>query len=382
MMRRTVIAAGAALFALVGLAQTALAAESINSGAWSGSALNAGPAGVEVGFYNLTGTFRRNIGRTVQVTVSADPAGVDACAIAPVTLPAGGTPRGFNATLTIPCNGTYTLVARAITTDDNAILTADSATLDRVVTVAAPAPTVTGFDAVSDGRSVSLVWDDARGAAPDLSGYVVERKLGTDEFAELARLGADQQTYVDADLPDAGGEVTYRVFSTRPSPSGELTAASSDELVTTYDDAPATTTTGKGGSGGTGGGSGGGAGDGTGGGGTGGDGSGGAGSGRTSRRVSPPRVFSGSFLPPLLRPATQTIVTTPTTADTGFNESLPYERRAQDPLLPKDAMASVFSDGKPGKGMAIPVATALVLAIWAVHLRLIARAARPVDTTR
>jgi hypothetical protein len=29
--------------------------------------------------------------------------------------------------------------------------------------------------------------------------------------------------------------------------------------------------------------------------------------------------------------------------------------------------------------MVIPVATALVLALWAVHLRLLARAARPLD---
>jgi hypothetical protein len=224
------------------------------------------------------------------------------------------------------------------------------------------------------------VWDDARGAAPDLSGYLVERKLGAGEFAELARLVADQQTYLDTDLPDAGGDVTYRVLSTRPSPNGELVAASGDEIATTYDDAPTTTTTGKGGSGRPGGGSDGGTSGGS-DGGTGG-GSGGSTGGRTSRRVSPPRVFSGSFLPPLLRPASQTIVTTPTTVDNGFDESLPYERGAEDPVIPEDAMASILSDDRPGKGMAIPVATALVLAIWAVHLRLIARAARPVDTTR
>jgi hypothetical protein len=42
-------------------------------------------------------------------------------------------------------------------------------------------------------------------------------------------------------------------------------------------------------------------------------------------------------------------------------------------------MASVYTEGNAGRGMVIPVATALVMALWAVHLRMLARASRPLD---
>jgi hypothetical protein len=90
-------------------------------------------------------------------------------------------------------------------------------------------------------------------------------------------------------------------------------------------------------------------------------------------------VYSGTFLPPLLRPATQTL-SPPTTADTGFEESLPYEQGPNDAVLPGgESLASIDTHGQAGRGLVIPVATALVLAIWAVHLRMLARAARPIS---
>jgi len=224
--------------------------------------------------------------------------------------------------------------------------------------------------------------------APDLSGYTVERKLGDGSFASVSNLDSGTTSYLDTDLPPEGGDATYRIRSTRPSPSGEKVSAASADAPAAFAAVPTTTTdtTGAGGSGSAAVGSGGSSGSGATGSSSGGSaqswlathGLQSASSGGSAPGVGPPRVFSGTFLPPLLRPASQTVSTT-TTLDTGFNESLPYERGAENPVLPKDAMASIVTDGRGGRGMAIPVATALVLAIWAVHLRMLARAARPLD---
>jgi len=391
-MRRLLALLTTILTALLGagvllVAPTAGAAESISGGAWNGSALDAGASTVTTNAYRLSGTFRHQFNRTVEVRVSASPAGTGACAIAPVVLPRASTPRAFNVTLPIPCNGTYTIVATAVTTDNNALMGAEAAALDRRISVAAPAPQVTGVTAEADSRSVTVTWDDMRSAAPDLDHYVVERKIDDGAFEELAQVPAGDQTFTDDDLPASGGEATYRVSSARPSPSGMVASQSSDEAAATFEAAPTDPTTDPGS------GDGGGSGDGTGGGGdsgSGGDGGSGSdsgsGSGSGSKRstsVTPPRVFSGTFLPPLLRPVTQTLpAATPTTIDDGYEDALPYEQReagAEDAALPDGAMASITSEGAAGRGMVIPLATALVLAVWAFHLRLLARAARPVD---
>lgn len=371
------------------VAPPAGAAESISGGAWNGSALDPGASAVSTNAYRLSGTFRHQLNRTVEVRVSASPAGSGACAIAPVVLPSASTPRAFNVTLRIPCNGTYTIVATAVTTDNNALMGPEAAALDRRISVAAPAPQVTGVTAEADSRSVTITWDDMRNAAPDLDHYVVERKIDDGDFEELAQLSPDDQALTDDDLPAAGGEATYRVSSARPTPSGIVTSQSSDEAATTFDAAPTDPTTdpgtgsGDGGGTGSGGDTSGGAGSSSGSGSGSGSGSDG-GSGATRSSVTPPRVFSGTFLPPLLRPVTQTLPTptTPTTIDDGYEDTLPYgqeEAGAEDPVLPEGAMASITSDGATGRGMVIPLATALVLAVWAFHLRLLARAARPVD---
>jgi hypothetical protein len=384
-MRRilTALAGGAA--AVVLTAPAALAGDAISSGSWTGSRLDAGPGTVAVGSYHLSGIFDRGVDRQVEVTVSAAPAGSDACAINALKLPWANTPRTFDVTLAIPCNGTYTLVATAVTTDDNVFRPHDQASLDRTVTVAAPPPVVTGVDATDDGRIITVTWDDMVAGAPDLSGYIIERQIGTGDFEQLDTVAADTQTYEDSDLPTAGGEATYRLFAVRPSPDGERVSASSDEAATKFASTShsTTNTTTGGDAGGTGGSTNPGPTDGL--GGTGPDGQptsgGGSSSGASHARTSAPRTFSGTFLPPLLRPASQAVrpATTPTTADTGYEDALPYGEREQgeDPAESAGGMASIFTNGTPGRGMAIPVATALVLAVWAMHLRMLARAARP-----
>lgn len=373
MMRRPLLVAGASLVALLGLAPLSWAQ---TAGNWDGSTLDTGPSTVTQSAYTLSGTFRHSPDRQIQVRVSAAPAGSGACAIAPVTLAPAPTPRAFNVTLSIPCNGTYSIVATATTTDNSAVFPADSASLNRSVQVSGPAPTVTGVSAAGAGRTVTVTWDDMTQVVPDVSRYIVQRQ-GTDgSFADLATVDAATQTYTDNALPDAGGDIAYQVLATRPSPSGERVSAASSSATTQYDAAPRPTTT-TGGSGGTTGTPG----DGSPSGGTSGGTAGSGGyttPGGTPGGVSAPRVYSGTFLPPLLRPATQTL-SPPTTADTGFTESLPYEKGSKDAVLPGgDSLASVDTQGQAGRGLVIPVATALVLAVWAIHLRMLARAARPV----
>lgn len=393
-MRRSLALLTAAVTALLSagflVAPAAGAAESVPEGAWAGSALDPGPTTVDANAYRLSGTFRHRFNRSIEIRVSTSPKGSGPCAVSPAVLPSAATPRAFNVVLTIPCNGTYTIAATAVTTDNNAIVGPEAVALDRRISVAAPAPQVTGLTAEADGRSVTVSWDDMRGAAPDLDHYTVERRIDDGDYEEIAELAPDEQSFTDEDLPADGGEATYRVLSARPTPGGIVTSQSSEEAATPFDAAPTTT----GPDGGSGPGSGG-AGDGGGPSGTGGSGSGSgsvsgsdggaAGAGRRSTPVMPPRVFSGTFLPPLLRPVTQTTAP-PTTLDDGYRDALPYEQEAgteeagaEDPVLPDGAMASITAERGPGQGMVVPLATALVLAAWAFHLRLLARAARPTD---
>jgi len=228
--------------ALLVAGSPAFAEESVSSGRWAGSALDPGPTAVDVGSYNLSGTFRRDINRSVQVTLSASPAGTGACGIEPIALPAGTTPRGFTGIILMPCNGIYTLAATAVTTDNNAVFPEETATLDRQVAVSAPAPQVTGVEASAQGRTITVIWNDMLPEAPDLAGYVVERSIDGGTFEEVASTNPDELFYDDSDLPSSKGTATYRVLAVRPSPDGDKVSIASDEAATPFAAAPRTET--------------------------------------------------------------------------------------------------------------------------------------------
>lgn len=371
-MRRVV----ATLALVVAVAGTGHAADAQDTGStqWAGSSLEVVQQGAVV---TATAFFDRQPNRTIRISVgvSGGPAGCPA--------PAGwstdesSTPKSTTADIAFPCNGTYAITARASTTRDTQLFPHDEATRSRTVAIEEPAPTVTGVtaEADSEGRLVTVTWDDMRGAAPDLSGYVVQRKLdGDDAFSDIAPdVTPDQHEYVDEALPADGGEVSYRVLSKRPAADGQtmMLSAASSEAATPYKApvGPAAPGSADGAAGGTAGGAAGGSAGGP----------SGAGPG-----VLVPRLgsSSSSFLTPLLKPTVSVASrpTTTTTLDTGFDEDLPYddaEPGTADAVLPDDEMASVFEDTTARRGMAIPVATALVLAVWAFHLRHLARAARP-----
>lgn len=377
-MRRLLAALAATALALLVVTTPASADESISSGTWAGSYLNPQPGPNSTGELSVTGVFKRFLGSiSLQFTVSASEGG---CAVPnPAPAPAAASPRQVSVALTVPCNGLYTVRV------DARSQYGEAAFLDQTIVVEMPAPTVTGVSATADGRSIDVSWDDMRAVAPDLSGYVVERRIGDSPFEEVAAPAADEQVYTDDALPAEGGEAAYRVRAIRPVPGGTVTSQSSDEAATPFVAAPAGSDGADGSSGsgtGTDAGAGGTA-DGSGDAGTAGGASGGSTASGGSGSIRAPRVaFSGTFLPPLLRPTPMNVrPTTTTTVDAGFDETLPYdtERGADDPTLSEDEMASIFTDSDPGRGMVIPVATALVLALWAVHLRLLARAARPLD---
>jgi hypothetical protein len=248
-----------------------------------------------------------------------------------------------------------------------------------------------------DARSVAVSWSPLANPPKDFRGYLVLRTLaGTTE--PVASLPPNDTSWVDLDPPASGGSVTYQVRTRRAGanpadPSDEVTSAGATSAP--IDVAPVPGGTGGGGTGGSdgsggGGTGGGGTGGGSGGGGTDGGsggtdgGSGGFGGSITGRRrsgtgaspdlTSPsfrvPRVGTPSrnFFPPLLAPP-----------DAGYDDRLPYEDREpgeEDAVLPDDLASGPF-DRAPGRGLVIPLAVGLVLAVWALHLRFLARVAQP-----
>jgi hypothetical protein len=239
--------------------------------------------------------------------------------------------------------------------------------LDTQVLVRLPAPTVTNLVAAAHGHQVDVTWDDMRAAAADLAGYRIERSIGGGGFNALQTVGADATSFTDTTLPSGGGTATYRVIAVRPLVAD---AAPSNASEATFAAAPAGPSSGGKGTGGTGSG-------GTGGSGTGGGAGSAGGAGRpgisAGAAIRVPRMGTPSrnVFPPLLAPPA---------IDTGFNEDLPFDATE---LGGEEALADGLSlddsdSALPGKGLAVPLAIGLVMAAWALHLRFLARASRPV----
>ena len=326
---------------------------------------------------------------TVSVTITiTPPAGLSSgCAVPPASGATGTRRVPFDRTLAFNCNGTYQVQVQGSANHNGGIVT-----MDRSIGVAMPAPVVTGVSAEPGDDDGDLVvrWDEMSGAAADLTGYRIERRVDDGAFEALESIDDPSTTrHTDRGVPADADAVTYRVVATRAgtteSPSSDASEASVDLSDPTDPTDPGGNPTdpdgnptdpggnptdpgGNPGSGGS---------DGS---GPGGSGAGGGGAARggglvrtpTGRVVRAPRVGtpSGTFFPPLLTP----------TVDAGFDESLDYDEEpgSEDAILPDDELASgVLGGSSPGSGFVIPVAAALVLALWAAHLRYLARAARP-----
>jgi hypothetical protein len=376
-MRRTVVLLATAALGLIG-PWAALADESIESGPWTGSALDPGPTRfADANEIGLSGSFTRTPYRTFDVEVRAERAEpAPMCQVTgsgrfepdPPSDPTDGF--DFAHALTAPCNGTYLVEAVARTTN-NLTLPESVAILDRTVTVVVPPPDVTAVDAVEGAnRAVTVSWAAVSPRPADHLGYLVVRTL-SDGSTTVFEVG-DVTQVVDSSPPAAGGAMTYAVVARRSGATSgsEVRSVNPTTKTVTVSAAPA-------GSGGSG----------TGGtgrtpasGGTGGTGgSGGAPSGpvriggRPSGGISVPRVGTPSrnFFPPLLAPPVE---------DTGFDAELPFEDRepGEEEAIVDDELAGDLSERLPGRGLVVPLATGLVLAVWGLHLRFLARAGRPV----
>jgi hypothetical protein len=256
----------------------------------------------------------------------------------------------FEIPVVATCNGTYTV--GAVIRNDSSPTPTQATTTIRVARPAEPPAQATASRA-EDG-TVALVWSaPADGLPPDFTGYRVLRTVG-----DVSKRIVDDTLDTDlVDHPDLqpGQTATYEVMTLRSGPDG-TTIASAPATATVElpgPEQPDDTADGE---------PGGGAAD------------AGSGTGGQPRVARPATGNRGPSVPALPRP------TTPTTLDTGFGETLPFDldrvEGPEDPVLPDDGFASLLYDEEAGAGLLVPGATAAVLAVWAMHLRYLNRLAK------
>jgi hypothetical protein len=286
----------------------------------------------------------------------------------PTTEPAGEVPFDFE--VPVRCNGRYQVTFVTAEADgpgypDEIDIDPDPAE-ERALgegSVNAAPPDVQGiatqFNATT--RVVGIVWQTPAGYGaasgcqataatdhPDFNGYVVERSIGDAPFAALPiAVPAGNQCYFDQLPADAPlGQYRYRVRASRIGTAGSVLsageAATANATVAVGAPPPATTATtaapprtGSGGGGVS------------------------VGGGRGSTGNAPPGT-----VPPIPDDGT-------------FEDTLDYDEEPGEEAaqLPDDAEAFLDFVPSPGPGILVPFAIAECLAVWAFHLRYLARRA-------
>lgn len=296
----------------------------------------------------------------VEVRVVDDPADSfapgDGCSLPPPTTIAGDGPRpGLTAEqafavedVSVPCNGRYLVEAEGWLEDPDA--DAGSYTLSRSFVLAAMPASVGELGVRFDGsaRSVSATFqplaDDE--LAPDAIGYVLERRGDDGDFVDVATIGPDDEPELVDPLTDVpAGSYTYRVRAVRAGVDGEVRSSLIDTETDTVEvegeprsaDPPSTT----------------------------------SGRAGTSGQSTGGRV-------PLTRTSSAPRLTTPTTLDTGFEDTLDYGDRGESELAGDEPVAgqSIVRDEGEGIGLAVPAAGALVMLGWAGHILYLNRLAK------
>jgi hypothetical protein len=358
---------------------------------WAGSAFVApfdtGAHSTDVEQVTVAGRFRFARDTTVRVTVVVEPRaplGSSCTHDDPPELPTEPQPtdgvRGdyrFETSLTLPCNGRYRIWAtgRAYPQPDFPDAAATSPDLVADLTVAAPPPAVTGLSATRAGERVRLAWDPVDTPPPDFLGYEISRGVdGTGEREVLTTLGPDTSTWVDDRPPANRDGLVYRVASLRSAPDGSAlrppdpaeTLVATEELVPPEGDTNADT--------------------------------GSRGSGVTDEELGlpspgavPSPVERGDRTTPTLAPRSPLSSpvggagpaaapgSSPAAApfDDGFDDELPYAAAAPQQARPAVGGSAntvrYTDDGTAGEALLTPIATALVLVMWAAHLRHLAR---------
>lgn len=358
-LRRLAAAGALAVGSLLALVPAASAASP--SGAWSDPEPDDDVGGVPLATLDRTGPlegvadFEGGIS-SVSFRLSKDNAEgtTDPCSavddVPPQVMSTDSTHVEFSFKASFPCNRRYQVVATIHPT--RRPLREDTPTdLPLFVDVALPPAETEDLTATPVGsrRAVSLRWADVA-HEPDFIGFEVRRSVDGGKFTKIGNAGPTATSFVDEDIPGGGGELRYRVLGMRSGPSAGTVvyADDGDAAGATIEPVPAVDGGGSGGGDGSGGGSGSGGGTGSGGTGSGGaGGSGGSGTGSPRLRTELPsgsgsRTATGRFEPP----------TTPTTADTGFQGTLPFQRREpQQEALPSGdpaVVARIEEDDSPG----------------------------------
>ena len=251
--------------------------------------------------------------------------------------------------VSVPCNGRYLVEAQGWLDDPDA----ESFTLRRSFVLASMPASVTGLGVTYDGsgRSVTATFqplpDDQ--LAPDATGYVLERSgPDGDTFVDVASIGLDDEPRIVDPLDDApAGAYTYRVRAVRAGAEGDVRSSLIDTETDTVEvegDPPSSSTSAPG-----------------------------AAAGRRSigSRSAGGRTSVG-------RTGSDPRLTTPTTLDTGFEDTLDYGERSDSELAGDEPVAgqSIVRDEAEGMGLAVPAAGALVMLGWAGHLLYLNRLAK------
>lgn len=302
----------------------------------------------------------------VEVRVVDDPgdehAPGEACALpAPVTIEGDGPGTGWDAEqrfevldVVIPCNGRYLVQAEGSLEDPDA----PPHTMERSFVVAVLPESVTGLDVALDrrARSVTVAFQplDPADVAPDAIGYVLERRgPAGGAFDDVASTGLDGEPRFVDPLTDApAGAYTYRVRSVRGGADGEVRSSiiHTESATVSVEGDP------------------------------------------TSATSAPPTTAprsgalgaSSGRRPAVTRTSSTPRLTTPTTLDTGFEDTIDYgevpETTTSEELAGDEPVAgqSIVQDEADGVGVdaAVPAAGALVLLGWAGHIIYLNRLAK------
>lgn len=298
--------------------------------------------------------------RDVEVRVVDDPAderspGEDCSLPEPVAFRRDPQPEGLTAEhaflvedVEIPCNGRYLVQAEGRLEDPDA----PPHVLEQSFVLAVKPPAVTGLGVTVDSaaRTVTATFQplDAGELAPDALGYVLERS-GSDgsTFVDVATIDPDDAPeFVDVLADAPAGSYTYRVRAVRAGAEGDVRSSVIDTETDTVDveGEPKVTANRP---------------------------------GTKSTRSAATRSSGRRSLP---RAGTAGRATTPTTLDTGFEDTLDYGADGGTEQLPAGdeplAGQSIVQDEADGMGLAVPAAGALVMLGWAGHILYLNRLAK------
>jgi hypothetical protein len=376
-LRRLAAALGLTVAVLLGTASPAAAASP--SGAWSDPEPDDDVDGVPLATLDhdgpLKGVADFDAGiASVSFRLSQDNAdgATDPCSavddVPPQVMNADSTHVVFSFKAAFPCNRRYQVLA-TITPNQRPLRQDTPTDLPLFVDVALPPADTEDVTAtlVGSRRAVSLRWADAA-HEPDFIGFEVRRSVDGGKFTKIGNAGPTATSFVDEDVPGGGGELRYRVLGMRSGPhAGSVVYAEDGDAASTTVEPVAGDGDDDGSTSGSGSGSGG---SGT---------SGGSGSGTGSGGSSSPRLRTELPSGPGSRTATGRYEppTTPTTADTGFQETLPFGPRQSQEALPSGdpaVVARIDDDDSPGtRETMLLVAGGGVAFSWAMALRFLGR---------